>query len=178
MSALHHARPLVYLSLLLIAACDTFPILPTFPTEEPPAATQSAPEPAAPVAPATIPEPVTPSAAAPTQTAVTPEAVYILGAEKNAPLPDAVDHSLHDIAERMKNNRDLVIRLESYVPNSGSREMNIGLSRQAVTSIQHRLIELGVPSYRIKQSLLGAEHPDTVRLDQRRVELFLLPLPR
>jgi outer membrane protein OmpA-like peptidoglycan-associated protein len=109
---------------------------------------------------------------------IAPEAVYILEAGKNA-LPESVEASLRGVAERMRARRDLVIRLESYVPDSGSREMSIGLSRQAVSHIRRRLVELGVPSYRVKQSLLGAEHPDdAVRLDQRRVELFVLPLPR
>ncbi|MDR1889147.1 MAG: OmpA family protein [Zoogloeaceae bacterium] len=170
-------RPLIYLSLLLCAACDTLPSQPT-PTEAPPAVTHSAP--ATHAAPVHTPPPAAIPAPTPSETTAspTPEAVYILQAEKNNPLPDSVEQSLRDIAERMQTHRDFVIRLESYVPNSGSREMNIGLSRQAVASIRRRLVELGVPSYRIKQSLLGAEHPDATRLDQRRVELFMLPLPR
>jgi outer membrane protein OmpA-like peptidoglycan-associated protein len=188
-------RLLICLALLSCAACDTFPILPT--TTEAPAAEQPAPivPPAPPATPSatpstapptavpvpdSVPDGAPPTSAKPAQTsdALAPEAVYILDAEKNAPLPDSVEQSLRNIAARLKTRRDVVIRLESYVPNSGSREMNIGLSRQAVDSIRRRLVALGVPSYRIKQSLLGAEHPGAVRLDQRRVELFVLPLPR
>ncbi|GHT93328.1 hypothetical protein AGMMS49545_12410 [Betaproteobacteria bacterium] len=175
MTAAHHyARPLVYLSLLLCAACETFPALPEA-TKEPAAVPRAAPDHAQPASPPAAAEVVTPM---PVSNTAAPEAVYMLDADKTAPLPDSVEQSLQAIAERMKARRDLVIRLEGYVPNSGSREMNIGLSRQAVTTIRRRLVELGVPSYRVKQSPLGAEHPDSVRLDQRRVELFLLPLPR
>ena len=176
MSITHrHARPLIYLSLLLCAACDALPVLPTFATEEAPATGHAAPATSA----ATVHAPTT-AAPVPGETAnaaAPPEAVYILEMGKNT-LPDSVEQSLRGIAEHMKSKRDLVIRLDSYVPDSGSRELNIGLSRQVAASIQRRLIELGVPSYRIKPSTLGAEYPGAIRLEQRRVELFLLPLPR
>lgn len=106
-----------------------------------------------------------------------PDAVYSL--EPGVPyLPPQVNRSLQEIARRIKDNRDQVIRLESYVPSEGSRELNVSLSTSAVERIRRRLVELGVPSYRIKQAPLGEEHPDSPRLDSKRVELYIVPLPR
>ncbi|MDR3055773.1 MAG: OmpA family protein [Zoogloeaceae bacterium] len=164
-------RAIVCLSLPLCVACDTQPILPT--RVETPAVTQAESAASAPAAPQTPSQP-----AAITTESTAPEAVYMLPMAQNAPLPNEVEQSLKTIAERMKARRDLIIRLESHVPDSGSREMDIGLSRQAAASIQRRLVELGVPSYRVKPSPLGAEYPGATRLKQRRVELFILPLPR
>jgi outer membrane protein OmpA-like peptidoglycan-associated protein len=93
-------------------------------------------------------------------------------------LPPDVEQSLRQIAQRVKTRRDLLIRLDSYAPASGSREMSLGLSRQSAVRIKRRLVDLGVSSYRIQQAPLGAEHPRESRLDGRRVELFLLPLSR
>lgn len=107
----------------------------------------------------------------------TPDAVYTLEPGSDS-LPSPVNQSLQEFAARMKANRDLVIRLESYVPSGGSREMNVSLSSSAVERVRRRLVELGVPSYRIKQAPLGEEHPDSPQLNNRRVELFLIPLPR
>jgi len=104
-----------------------------------------------------------------------PDAVYTLDA---GPLPSQVQISLQAIANRMKSNRDLVIRLEGFVPAGGSREMNISISSYAVERIRQRLVELGVPGYRVKRAPLGEEHPDAPQLNHRRVELFVVPLPR
>jgi outer membrane protein OmpA-like peptidoglycan-associated protein len=177
MNRMFAARSCLYLSFLFCcAACDTLPPLQDN-TEAPVRA--SAPQAAQMEQVKTEQaEQVEQGEQADDIRAFAPEAVYALEAGKNV-LPESVEQSLRGIAERMRARRDLVIRLESYVPDSGSREMSIGLSRQAVSHIRRRLVELGVPSYRVKQSLLGAEHPDdAVRLDQRRVELFVLPLPR
>ncbi|MDD3482571.1 OmpA family protein [Azovibrio restrictus] len=106
-----------------------------------------------------------------------PDAVYTLEPGSDT-LPSPVNQSLQEFAARMKANRDLVIRLESFVPSGGSREMNISLSSSAVERVRRRLVELGVPSYRIKQTPLGEEHPDSPQLNNRRVELFLIHLPR
>ncbi len=112
---------------------------------------------------------------APSRTA--PDAVYTLEPGGDT-LPYQVNQSLQEFAARMKANRNLVIRLESFVPSGGSREMNVSLSSSALERVRRRLVELGVPSYRIKQATLGEEHPDSPQLNNRRVELFLIPLPR
>ncbi len=125
----------------------------------------------------------TPAATVPAATASTPtvrpepDAVYNLESGTRA-LPRPVNSSLEKIAARVKANRDLVIRLESYTPSGGSREMNVSLSTSAVERIRRRLVELGVPSFRISLAPLGEEHPESRRLDSKRVELFIVPLPR
>ncbi|MDR0737195.1 MAG: OmpA family protein [Zoogloeaceae bacterium] len=113
----------------------------------------------------------------PAPQAATPNAIYSLDANNTA-LPPETEQSLRAIAQQIKARRDLLVRLDSYAPASGSREMSLSLSRQAAARIKRRLVELGVPSYRIQQAPLGAEHPDDPRMNGHRVELFLLPLPR
>lgn len=117
------------------------------------------------------------SSAAPASVRPKPDAIYDLESG-NAALPRSVNVSLEKIAAQVKANRDLVIRLESYTPSGGSREMNVSLATSAVERIRRRLVELGVPSYRISLAPLGEEHPEARRLNSKRVELFIVPLPR
>ncbi|MDR0672308.1 MAG: OmpA family protein [Zoogloeaceae bacterium] len=164
--------------LLLLAACDSNPARPddehaaALVVFAPPEAKTTREE-----APVMKVVPVPDPAPALVPQAVAPEAIYTLEAEV-AVLPPEAEASLQAIARRMKARRDLLIRLDSYAPASGSREMSLSLSRQAAARVKRRLVELGVPSYRIQQAPLGAEHPGESRLNERRVELFLLPLPR
>lgn len=124
------------------------------------------------------PAPVVASQApAPAAARPAPDASYTLESSAQA-LPRAVNSSLEKIASQVKANRDLVIRLESYTPSGGSREMNVSLSTSAVERVRRRLVELGVPSYRISQAPLGEEHPDARKLDGKRVDLFIVNLPR
>ncbi len=123
------------------------------------------------------PPPVAQRAAMPAPRPVVADAVYTLDSSTSA-LPSSVETSLETIARQVKANRNLVIRLESYTPSGGSREMNVSLATSAVERIRRRLVELGIPSYRISLAPLGEEHPEAQRLDGRRVELFIVPLPR
>lgn len=143
------------LALLLLAGCATRPQAP-----------QATPATTAPAATITTPAP-----------RPEPDAVFNLDSG-NRPLPRQVNSTLEKIAAQIKANRDLVIRLESFTPSGGSREMNVSLSTSAVERIRRRLVELGVPSYRISLAPLGEEHPEARRLDSKRVELFIVPLPR
>ncbi|MDR3159856.1 MAG: OmpA family protein [Zoogloeaceae bacterium] len=160
--------------LFLLAACDSNPARPDneraaalavfMPTEE---TTEAAA--------VEQPDPARPHAAAPASRAAIPDAIYTLDSGNNA-LPPETEQSLRAIVQRIKVRRDLLVRLDSYAPANGSREMSLSLSRQAAVRIKRRLVELGVPSYRIQQAPLGAEYPDESQLSVRRVELFLLPL--
>jgi outer membrane protein OmpA-like peptidoglycan-associated protein len=159
--------------LILLVACDSLPTRPkaeavapvVVPVLAPPA--ESAPE--------VVPEVASAEPPAALPQAVVPDAVYIL--ESDA-LPPEAEPSLRTIAQRMQASRDLLIRVDSYAPADGSREMSLSRARQAAVRVKRRLVELGVPSYRILQAPFGAEHPREPRLEKRRVELFLLPLPR
>ncbi|MDR1350571.1 MAG: OmpA family protein [Zoogloeaceae bacterium] len=153
----------------LLAACDSQPARP----EEARAAAIAVFAPPETTAESINAEPV--PAPAPTPQAAVPDAIYTLNSNN---LPPEAEQSLQAIARQIKTRRDLLIRLDSYVPANGSREMSLSLSRQAAARIRRRLVELGVPSYRIQQAPFGAEHPDEPRLNDPRVELFLLPLPR
>lgn len=152
----YKTRFISLLSLLLLAGCNAS--LPTLRQE------------------AKAPEPI-PAAIQATSSRTKPDAVYTLESGSQT-LPPSVNQSLQDIAAQVKANRNVVIRLESYVPGGGSREMNVSLSTSAVERVRRRLIELGVPSYRIKRAPLGEEHPDARKVDTTLVELFLVPLPR
>lgn len=143
-------------ALLLLGGCATRPLI--LRNDPPPPVAVAQPQP--PAAPRTA-----------------PDAVYTLESGTQN-LPGQVNRSLEKIAQQVKANRDLVIRLESYTPSGGSREMNVSLSTSAVERIRRRLMELGVPSYRITQAPLGEEHPNARQLDGKRVELFIVPLPR
>lgn len=157
-----HLLPVLLLGLTLLAGCTTPSLLKIGNSETQPASppvTQVEPPPA------------------PTSSRPKPDAVYQLESE-NSPLPPQVNESLQSIAAQVKTNKNLVIRLESFVPSGGSREMNVSRSSSAVNRIRKRLTELGVPSYRIQQAPLGEEHPDAQKLDTKWVELFLVHLPR
>jgi hypothetical protein len=107
-----------------------------------------------------------------------PDAVIALTPDAG-PLSPQANQTLQEFAARLKGNRDLAIRLESFVPDGGSRELNVGLSATRVEQVRRRLVELGVPSYRIKIAPRGEEHLDAPAADGgARIELYLVRLPR
>lgn len=168
-STAHHPMPQfkirlipLLLGLMLLAGCATPPLLKPDGSQ-----TQSSSPPVTKTEHSPAPVPSRPK----------PDAIYQLESE-NRPLPPQVNESLQNIAAQVKANKNLVIRLESFVPSGGSREMNVSRSSSAVNRIRNRLAELGVPSYRIQQAPLGEEHPDAQKLDTKWVELFLVHLPR
>lgn len=150
------------LGILLLSGCTTPTLIKIGSSETPPPSSSAKPS-----------EPVS----APAPSRPKPDAVYKLESE-NRPLPPQVNDSLQNIAAQVKANKNLVIRLESFVPSGGSREMNVSRSSSAVNRIRNRLTELGVPSYRIQQAPRGEEHPDAQKLDTKWVELFIVHLPR
>jgi outer membrane protein OmpA-like peptidoglycan-associated protein len=161
---------------LLLTACDSNPARPD---DERTAALAvlTPPEETAEAAATEQPDPAPPQTTDPAARAAVPDAVYTLDSGNDV-LPPEMEQSLRAIAQRIKARRDLLVRLDSYAPANGSREMSLSLARQSAARIKRRLVELGVPSYRIQQAPLGADHPEDPRLEDCRVELFLLPLPR
>jgi type IV pilus biogenesis protein CpaD/CtpE len=162
-------RPGIVAMTSILAACANLP-----PSATPPGTNETAARILDPRPARVIPPPPPSVPARPV-----PDAVIALPPD-GGPLSPQANQTLQEFAARLKGKRDLAIRLESFVPDGGSRELNVGLSASRVEQVRRRLVELGVPSYRIKIAPRGEEHLDapTAADGGARIELYLVRLPR
>ncbi|MCL2022659.1 MAG: hypothetical protein FWG81_11570 [Betaproteobacteria bacterium] len=112
--------------------------------------------------------------------AVKPDAIFFLP-PADQPLPAEITQSLKEILAGLRDRKNILFTLEAWPLAAGSREVNIGLARQAVTRLRNKLVAMGVHSYRIKISIRGdqsANTPDDSQStpEKQRVDLFLSAL--
>jgi outer membrane protein OmpA-like peptidoglycan-associated protein len=88
------------------------------------------------------------------------------------------DRLLRNIAEQLKNDDTLLARLESYVPDSGSRAYELGMASRQVESVRQQLVDLGIPRYRVKVAAYGSERPDTSHRNNNSVDLYIVHVQR
>lgn len=103
------------------------------------------------------------------------------------PVPDAViklrpgsdrlsgdmEARLMSIAQRARADEQIMLRLESYVPDGGSHALNLGIAEQALQVIKKRLVELSVSPRRIFLAPFGEEHRTERDRHMHWVEIYL-----
>jgi outer membrane protein OmpA-like peptidoglycan-associated protein len=101
-------------------------------------------------------------------------------ASGTATLPEAELPSLDRIAEFLKAQPALIIRIEGHTDSSGSAETNQTLSLARAQAVMQALIERGVPASRVSAEGLGAARPiadnatERGRRENRRVEVYAI----
>jgi outer membrane protein OmpA-like peptidoglycan-associated protein len=81
---------------------------------------------------------------------------------------------LSKIADEVKKDERIILRLESHVPDRGSPALNIGIAEKALRKVRDRLQTLGVLSRRILLASFGGEHDKDRDPMQHWVEIYLL----
>ena len=89
-------------------------------------------------------------------------------------LTGAMEARLARIAQQARENEQLMLRLESYVPDGGSHALNLGLAEQALQVIRKRLVELSVSPRRIFLAPFGEEHREERDRRMHWVEIYLV----
>jgi outer membrane protein OmpA-like peptidoglycan-associated protein len=85
-----------------------------------------------------------------------------------------MESRLWKIADEMKKDERIILRLESHVPDRGSSALNIGIAENALQRVKDRLQTLGVLSRRILLASFGSEHERDRDPMQHWVEIYLL----
>ena len=86
-----------------------------------------------------------------------PDAVIKLNPGSDA-LSSEMEVRLNLVAQQVRDNEQLMLRLESYVPDGGSPALNLGIAEHALQVIKKRLVELSVSPRRIFLAPFGEEH--------------------
>jgi len=73
-------------------------------------------------------------------------------------LSGEMEARLARIAQQAREDEQIMLRLESYVPGGGSPALNLGIAEQSLQVIRKRLLELNVSPRRIFLAPFGAEH--------------------
>ncbi|MCL2075054.1 MAG: hypothetical protein FWH15_01180 [Betaproteobacteria bacterium] len=108
--------------------------------------------------------------------ATQPDAVFFLPPEAQ-PLPAEVTQSLQEVLVSLRGRENILFTLTAWPIADGSREVNIGLARQAATRLRDQLVKMGVRPYRIKTSVRGEAPDDSPSTpEKQRVDLFLSAL--
>lgn len=81
---------------------------------------------------------------------------------------------LQSIAQQVKADEKLILRLESFVPDGGSPALNLGLAEKSLQAVRARLLELRVPARRILVAPFGEEHRMKRDTLQHWVEIYLI----
>jgi outer membrane protein OmpA-like peptidoglycan-associated protein len=89
-------------------------------------------------------------------------------------LSGEMEARLARIAQQARENEQLMLRLESYVPDGGSHALNLGLAEQALQVIRKRLVELSVSPRRIFLAPFGEEHREERDRRMHWVEIYLV----
>lgn len=86
---------------------------------------------------------------------------------------------LRDIAEQLKSDKTMAVRLIGYASDNGSSSFNLAVADSRVQSVSAALKKLGVKPQQIKKSVMGGEKtPNACRSAEchrkmRRVELIV-----
>lgn len=94
---------------------------------------------------------------APASTTLAPDVVIKVNPDGNV-LPADTQARLQTVAEQMKTDERLTIRLEGYAPDGGSPVWNMGAAEKSVRLIKDRLEAMRVPARRIQIASYGEEH--------------------
>lgn len=131
------------------------------------------PEAAPPQAKRAMPAPAPKASEPPPDNRSAPDAVIKLNPGSDA-LSSEMEARLSLIAQQVRDNEQLMLRLESYVPDGGSRALNLGIAEQSLQVIKKRLVELSVSPRRIFLAPFGEEHRMERDTRMHWVEIYLV----
>ena len=93
-------------------------------------------------------------------------------------LTDGAKPVLDKVVRTLKNYKDMYLEINGHTDSSGSRALNMKLSRKRAESVRRYLINQGIEEYRLRAIGLGPDHPVTSnntkegRSKNRRIEFF------
>lgn len=112
-------------------------------------------------------------AEAPVQGRLPPDAVIKFQPD-NQQLSRDAEARLQAIAQQVKADEKLILRLEGFVPEGGSPALNLGLAEKSLLAVKARLVELRIPARRILMAPFGEEHRMKRDTLQHWVEIYLV----
>jgi len=93
-------------------------------------------------------------------------------------LTDSAKLVLDKVVRTLKDYKDMYLEISGHTDSSGSRALNMKLSRKRAESVRRYLINQGIEEYRLRAIGLGPDHPVTSnntkegRSKNRRIEFF------
>jgi len=96
----------------------------------------------------------------------------------SAELTDNAKIILGKVVRTLKDYKDMYLEISGHTDSTGSRALNMKLSRLRAESVRRYLINQGIEDYRLRAIGLGPDHPVTTnktkegRAKNRRIEFF------
>ena len=93
-------------------------------------------------------------------------------------LTDGAKNVLGKVVRTLKDYKDMHLEISGHTDSSGSRSLNMKLSRKRAESVRRYLINQGIEEHRLRAIGLGPDHPVTSnktkagRSKNRRIEFF------
>ncbi|MCF7859354.1 MAG: OmpA family protein [Candidatus Cloacimonetes bacterium] len=93
-------------------------------------------------------------------------------------LTDEAELVLDKVVRTLKDYKDMSLEISGHTDSSGSRSLNMKLSRSRAEAVRRYLINQGIEDYRLRAIGLGPDHPVTTnktkegRAKNRRIEFF------
>lgn len=93
---------------------------------------------------------------------------------KNGRLSEEMTRRLRQIADQVRQEDRIIVRLESYVPDGGSPALNLGRAYQTLQIVRDRLQGMGIPQRRIQLASFGEEYDEERDPHKHWVEIYLV----
>lgn len=104
-----------------------------------------------------------------------PSADVIIRMESgHASLSKDAEMRLFNIARQMREDGRILLRLEGYIPETGSSALNLGVAERALQQIKSRLVDLRISPRRILMSPLGEQRHIASEFESGWVKLHLI----
>jgi len=83
--------------------------------------------------------------------------------------------NISNVAEIMKDNSDVVLKLEGYASIEGAKKYNLGLSERRAKSVKNTLVDFGISSDRISTIGMGetTQFGEELSLNRRVLILYI-----
>lgn len=93
---------------------------------------------------------------------------------KSGRLSEEMTRRLREIADQIRQEDRIIVRLESYVPDGGSPALNLGRAYQTLQIVRDRLQGMGIPQRRIQLASFGEEYIEERDPHKHWVEIYLV----
>lgn len=93
---------------------------------------------------------------------------------KSGRLSEEMAQRLREIADQIRQEDRIIVRLESYVPDGGSPALNLGRAYQTLQIVRDRLQGMGIPQRRIQLASFGEEYDEERDPHKHWVEIYLV----